>query len=133
MRVLFTCLAAIGHFHPLVPVARALADAGHEVAFATHASLVPLIERAGFRQRPAGLDFSSPEVAPLMAEMSRLSPFDQKAFAARHIFAGALAPAMAADLLAVLEDEMIGMPGPEHAVRLLERLAVERRPLETVA
>lgn len=47
MRVLFTCLPATGHLHPLVPIARALADAGHEVAFATHASMAPLVERAG--------------------------------------------------------------------------------------
>jgi UDP:flavonoid glycosyltransferase YjiC (YdhE family) len=45
VRVLFTCVAATGHFHPLVPVARALADAGHEVAFAPHAAIAPLVER----------------------------------------------------------------------------------------
>jgi UDP:flavonoid glycosyltransferase YjiC (YdhE family) len=104
MRVLFTCVAATGHFHPLVPVARALTEAGHEVAFATHASLAPLVERAGFRHWPAGLGVSSPGVAALLTEMSRLPRSEQKAFAARRIFAGVLAAPMAADLLAVLAE-----------------------------
>ena len=34
MRALFTTQPATGAFRPLVPLARALADAGHEVAFA---------------------------------------------------------------------------------------------------
>jgi UDP:flavonoid glycosyltransferase YjiC (YdhE family) len=34
MRILFTTTAGLGHFHPLVPLARAAANAGHEVAFA---------------------------------------------------------------------------------------------------
>ena len=38
MRVLFSTMAASGHFHPLVPLARALQDAGHGVAFACAAS-----------------------------------------------------------------------------------------------
>ena len=37
MRVLFTSQPALGHFHPLVPIARVLESAGHEVAFATPA------------------------------------------------------------------------------------------------
>jgi UDP:flavonoid glycosyltransferase YjiC (YdhE family) len=103
MRVLFTCRAAIGHFHPLVPVAQALADAGHEVAFATHAALAPLVERAGFRHLPAGLHSTSPEMAPLMAAMGQLRGEDSVAFIMRRGFAGALAERMAADLLAMPE------------------------------
>ena len=34
MRVLFSCTAGYGHFHPLVPFAQALKRAGHEVAVA---------------------------------------------------------------------------------------------------
>jgi UDP:flavonoid glycosyltransferase YjiC (YdhE family) len=103
MRTVFTCLAATGHFHPLVPIARAMANAGHDVAFATHDSIAPLVERAGFRQLKAGRGFMSPEIAPLMAEMIALDPSEHKAFAARRIFAEALAPSMAGDLLSLLE------------------------------
>ena len=35
MRALFTSFPGYGHFHPLVPLARAVQDAGHSVAFAT--------------------------------------------------------------------------------------------------
>ena len=34
MRVLFTTQPGAGHFHPLVPLAQALRDVGHDVAFA---------------------------------------------------------------------------------------------------
>ena len=54
MRVLFTTLAASGHIHPLVPVARALTEAGHEVAFACAEEGRSTIERLGFRFFPAG-------------------------------------------------------------------------------
>lgn len=57
MRVLFTTQPGSGHFHPLVPLARALAAAGHDVAFASAASLGPTIIASGFHAFPAGLDW----------------------------------------------------------------------------
>jgi len=56
MRILFTTLQASGHFHPLVPIARAAVAAGHEVAFVCAASFIPTVERVGFRAFPAGYD-----------------------------------------------------------------------------
>ena len=35
MRVLLTCRPFVGHYRPMLPLARALAEAGHEVAFAS--------------------------------------------------------------------------------------------------
>ena len=69
MRVLFTTLAASGHIHPLVPVARALAEAGHEVAFACAEAGRPAIERLGFRFFPAGTTIGEAfaELEPLQA------------------------------------------------------------------
>lgn len=55
MRVLFSTTAAYGHFHPLVPLARAFADDGHEVAFATAESFGEQVERAGFPVLAAGM------------------------------------------------------------------------------
>ena len=43
MRALFTCVRYLAHFHTLVPIARAVADAGHEVAFAAAELQTPLI------------------------------------------------------------------------------------------
>jgi UDP:flavonoid glycosyltransferase YjiC (YdhE family) len=47
-RYLFTTGAGYGHFHPLVPLARALEQAGHVVAFAVGPSLKGMVEAAGF-------------------------------------------------------------------------------------
>lgn len=55
MRVLFTSLPFSGHFYPLVPFARALATAGHDVAFAAPAFYSEAVEGAGFRHFPASL------------------------------------------------------------------------------
>jgi UDP:flavonoid glycosyltransferase YjiC (YdhE family) len=55
MRILFSCVGAYGHFHPLVPLARALADREHEVAFATPSAFGERIEARGFRFFAAGL------------------------------------------------------------------------------
>lgn len=55
MRVLFTSLPFSGHFYPLVPFARALATAGHDVAFAAPAFYSGAVEGAGFRHFPASL------------------------------------------------------------------------------
>lgn len=49
MRVLFTVVGMLG----LVPIARAVQAAGHEVACAVPAPVLPTVERAGFRCFPA--------------------------------------------------------------------------------
>lgn len=104
MRTLLTCVAATGHFHPLVPVARALAEAGHEVAFAAPSDIAPLVERAGFQHVPAGLGIASAELAPMLAALNRLPEGPQKeSFIMGRGFAGILAERMAADLLALPE------------------------------
>jgi UDP:flavonoid glycosyltransferase YjiC (YdhE family) len=54
MRFLFTTIPGSGHFHPLVPTARALQHRGHDVAFAASPSFAPAIETAGFEAHPAG-------------------------------------------------------------------------------
>ena len=55
MRVLCTTLPEYGHFHPMAPLAAALAAAGHQVAFATAGEFCPRVEAAGFDAFPAGL------------------------------------------------------------------------------
>ncbi|ADO76054.1 glycosyltransferase [Stigmatella aurantiaca] len=59
MRVLFTTTPATGHFHPLVPTAQALQQAGHEVAFAAAESFRAQVEASGFLVFPAGVGFES--------------------------------------------------------------------------
>jgi UDP:flavonoid glycosyltransferase YjiC (YdhE family) len=57
MRALFTVQPAIGHLHPLVPVAQALEDAGHEVAFCSSPSFRDEVGALGFDYFDAGLDW----------------------------------------------------------------------------
>ncbi|WP_236792464.1 glycosyltransferase [Amycolatopsis sp. GM8] len=60
MRILFTFVGGSGHFHPLLPIARAAA--AHTVAFACPGRMTPSVEAAGFpvmatskpRSRPGG-------------------------------------------------------------------------------
>ena len=54
MHILFTTVPGSGHFHPLVPTARALERRGHDVAFAASPTFAPSIEAAGFEAHPAG-------------------------------------------------------------------------------
>ena len=49
MRFLFCAASGVGHLLPILPVAVAARDAGHEVAVATGADLEPIVRRAGLR------------------------------------------------------------------------------------
>lgn len=61
MRVLFTCQPGFGHFLPMVPLARALGKAGHDVAFATGADFLSIVREAGFfRASPSGSSCPGP-------------------------------------------------------------------------
>ncbi len=74
-RFLFTTSPFYGHLHPLVPLARALVEAGHEVAFAATPSFAPTIRAAGFEFLPAGLDEQNdPEFHRLMAQLATMPP-----------------------------------------------------------
>ncbi|HEX2192859.1 MAG TPA: glycosyltransferase [Acidimicrobiales bacterium] len=104
MRVLCSCLPGFGHFHPMVPLARALAEAGHEVAFATAPRFCErVVTPAGFRAFPAGV---SPVVVEdetaRLPEVAALGPRDVWPLGA-HMFAGVAAARKVADLVAVLE------------------------------
>ncbi|HVF75909.1 MAG TPA: glycosyltransferase [Acidimicrobiales bacterium] len=98
MRALFVCQPAYGHFHPLVPLATACEDEGHDVAFVVAPSFVPVVEAAGFEALPAGLDWleSAPEAAfPETAAMGIVELGD---FLFNRIFLEHAAAAMAGDL-----------------------------------
>ncbi len=48
MRILFCFVGGVGHFEPMVPIARAAEAAGHTVGVACGPSLVPIVEAGGF-------------------------------------------------------------------------------------
>ena len=110
MRFLFTTLAGSGHFHPLVPAARALELAGHAVCFATAPELHGSVERSGFRALAAGFDRhrdgSDESFAQLQAGLEAL-PLDGPArtvFRIRNLFGGLYAERMVPDLLAIADE-----------------------------
>lgn len=54
MLILFSAVPARRHLLPLLPLARALRDGGHEVAVVTSGRLAPVIEAERFTMIPAG-------------------------------------------------------------------------------
>jgi UDP:flavonoid glycosyltransferase YjiC (YdhE family) len=102
MRVLVTCVSAYGHLQPLLPLARALVSAGHEVAIATGPDLRPRAEEAGFPAFEAGIDVG--EAYSRLAELfpdqeyNRLAPEEILDWYTPHLFGEVLTPAMLADL-----------------------------------
>jgi UDP:flavonoid glycosyltransferase YjiC (YdhE family) len=52
---MFAALAAHGHTYPLVPLAIAAVQAGHDVVFAAGEPFLPTLRAAGLTARPAGL------------------------------------------------------------------------------
>jgi UDP:flavonoid glycosyltransferase YjiC (YdhE family) len=55
MRVLFCCRPAYGHVYPLLPLAAACRDAGHDVLFGTGEGFVARLEGLGFRAERVGI------------------------------------------------------------------------------
>jgi MGT family glycosyltransferase len=105
MRVLFTTQPGYGSFQPLGPLARALIDAGHEVAFSASAAFCPLVARAGFRCFAAGFDFFLDDREALFTHVrSTLGPRAAPLSGIRDVFAGFLAPRMVPDVLAIARE-----------------------------
>jgi len=55
VRLLFTSLGSFGHTFPLVPLAVAARDAGHDVVFATSEDFLPQLRKAGLETAAAGI------------------------------------------------------------------------------
>jgi UDP:flavonoid glycosyltransferase YjiC (YdhE family) len=110
VRFLFTSLPGSGHFHPLVPVARALQVEGHDVCFAIAPGFHASVEGSGFRAMAAGFDWardgSDERFVTLQAELEALSPDGpaRTLFRIRNLFAGLYAERMVPDLLAIAAD-----------------------------
>lgn len=98
MRVLFTSTPAYGHFHPLIPFARALQEVGHEVAVATPGTLAAAVAHAGFRHVPAGDGRPSAAAFPQLRDWR--GP-ERLAFMLREFNIGMRAAALVPDVLAL--------------------------------
>lgn len=104
MRVLVACGGGYGHLHPHLPLAAALADAGHAVAFALPESFRQRVERAGFAAIPV-----PPDREEMMREVERRFPnwaatIPDQRFSLVHVGAEIIAPMMLSPLLDALEE-----------------------------
>ena len=154
MRVLATCLPGHGHFNPMLPLAQALARAGHEVAFATAESFCPRVVEAGFPAFPAGLSLERQMAEARMRypEQDRLKGAERFESFVPRMLAGVAAPARAEalvplvrewrpDLLVHDETEFAGpvaaaaagIPHADQSVGILRPLAMARLAGQTLA
>jgi UDP:flavonoid glycosyltransferase YjiC (YdhE family) len=99
VRVLFGFAGGSGHLNPLVPIATALVEAGHTVAFAPSPSLVDRVRALGFVGIPAGPPYGRTEPSPL-----RPPDVEAEERGIREYFAGSLARARAAALEPICAD-----------------------------
>ena len=105
MRVLFTSNPGLGHVHPMVPLAQALAGRGHEVRWAVAPEACPRTETAGFESFPVGLGGAErrAEFDRCLAEASSLPPDRRPEHMFPAFFGQACTPPMLADLLPVVD------------------------------
>ena len=98
MRILFVTNPGLGHLLPLLPLAIAARDAGHDVAVAAGGSIGPAVTAAGLRLVPMG----PPDIDSVIAETLDLRSVkgpDRPALIWPKVFAGVLAESFASDVL----------------------------------
>ena len=103
LRVLFTTQPESGHWHPLMPLARALDDAGHEVAFATTPAGCAGLAATGIRCWPVGSDESAQEVAERRKRLTALAPEDRAAVFWGEVFPETRAKRALPDVIDVIQ------------------------------
>jgi UDP:flavonoid glycosyltransferase YjiC (YdhE family) len=104
MRALFSTAPGAGHWHPLIPFATALQQAGHEVAFATSPAACAAVAGLGFRCFSAGKDETAAEAQERRERMAAMPGTDGAAWAWTNWFAGNWAAARLPELLAVCQE-----------------------------
>ncbi|MDQ3896714.1 MAG: glycosyltransferase [Actinomycetota bacterium] len=106
MRVLVTTPAGLGHVHPMVPLARALAAGGHQVLWAVPADGVVHVERAGIPAVPTGAPgLTRPaDVIRRYPELQGLAPAEVPDVLFGKMFGAVGAPAILADLAPVARE-----------------------------
>jgi UDP:flavonoid glycosyltransferase YjiC (YdhE family) len=103
MRVLFTVQPSTGHLHPLVPVARALSSAGHDVAVCSSPSFRHEVEAFGLTHLDAGLDWVTSDHSTWGTFPPMPQPGPEFAAFVVTVFADITARHMVPDLLAVAQ------------------------------
>jgi UDP:flavonoid glycosyltransferase YjiC (YdhE family) len=129
-RFLFCFTGGYGHFHPLAPVARALEQAGHEVAFAVGPGMRPRVESAGFAVFPLGETLAAdPEYQQVKAQLRSMpAGLDAELFTYTRIFCGIAPRLRTPELVAIAQawrpDMLIREAGEYSAVIAAEHLGL---------
>lgn len=74
MRVLFVVSPGHGHLYPMVPLARALTGAGHQVRLATSRSFCATVREADLHPVPAGMDWLESDMERFFPQFAGLEP-----------------------------------------------------------
>lgn len=104
MRVLVSTSPGVGHLLPMLPLARAARDRGHDVRIAAGAGLASIAANAGFPHLVAG----PPSLAAVAREIPALEGLAGRRRAVvmvREGFAGSIAGGIATDLLAAFSGD----------------------------
>src|SRR3954453_17369593 len=104
MRVLFTTTSGRGHFQPMIPLARALAHAGHEVRWAAAEEACVTLRDRGFDAVPAGLfDIVPSPLRHPPPEIAARPPAGRPDLPFAIVFGPLRAEPMLADLMPIVE------------------------------
>jgi UDP:flavonoid glycosyltransferase YjiC (YdhE family) len=106
MRVLFTTTPGPGHVHPMVPLARAFADGGAEVAWAAASEVCIGLRAEGFEAYPSGMGDAASwgEFHRRFPEVESLPLPARPAFMFPRLFGGVRAAPMLRDLLPIVKE-----------------------------
>jgi UDP:flavonoid glycosyltransferase YjiC (YdhE family) len=98
MRILFTSVAGLGHVHPMVPLALALRDRGHDLRWATGERALGPLRAAGIDAVGAGMSNAMAEYRRRFPEAASLPPAEFPNHTFPYLFGSVSAPAMLEDL-----------------------------------
>ena len=105
MRALLTCRPLAGHYRPMLPLARALAEAGHDVAFASGEPVTGDAEAEGFPAFRVGLALDTMEqlARRVRGLAASLPPLQVRPFVFTELFVRVELEPRANDLFRVVE------------------------------
>ena len=136
MRIAFACNPALGHVLPLVPLALAARDAGHEVRFVGGASLSSPLAEHGLHLVVAG----SPDLPSVFRRIPERDGLTGRRLAAvtwRRAFAGILAEELAAGVLSLADtwrpDIVVHEDSEQGSWIAAERLGIPHVALQATA
>jgi UDP:flavonoid glycosyltransferase YjiC (YdhE family) len=117
VRVLFSSTSGHGHVVPMLQLAAAFQDAGHDVLWATAAQVLPVVAASGIEAVAAG-PHGAEEAAlrgAVRSQAEELPGDERPAFVFPRMFGAALTPPMAEDLIPLAREWNPGLLVHEHA------------------